>query len=624
MSAFTAYTILDGTSTPQSVQFFTTPGQTTSALSMPVVLASDQPAVSVAGAGAVGSAPPTTGSYVVWNNSGSLSGSSVTAPFPVGIAGSYFTSSTVNSSTTQLAASATFTGTVETIYNQPAISILLTSDQPGTLTLNQYIDAAGLYLAQSNVFTNTAGVPISRALIANGNYFRASYQNTGASTTTTFNLNTAYGDLEPQTALGNLPVSLQEYGGAAISTGNPIPVAAALSASTNNIGTVGNTQGSTTSGQYGPLTQGAVTTAAPSYTTAQTNPLSLTTGGGLRGDMASYAGTALTGTVTAYGTAPTGNVFGVNAYITNTPAVTISSGAVTTVSTVTTVTTVSTVTSLSQIATKAPLIGTVANGSTNFPLGVSMATAVSQTDQSATAFAGSGSVTGTVVASAQGGGGTISAEINVSALTLGTATAVFLILQESRGGTNYTDIWTSDPFTATGIQSMPAIPVAGRRRWRAFSCGGTSTTVTVTITSLELAPGPYPLIRQARDFYAATNPLASQFNSVALTASNFVLTTLSTATTPLYVEGAKVITAFMLLAGGPTVTTQPIVTLQGSMDGSNWVTVTGATMTAAGNGLYSSTTSNVAFKFVRLQVTTAAVYGSGSYTITNIGVNATN
>lgn len=42
------------------------------------------------------------------------------------------------------------------------------------------------------------------------------------------------------------------------------------------------TQGSTTSGQSGPLIQGAVTTAAPTYTTAQTNPLSLTTTGRLR------------------------------------------------------------------------------------------------------------------------------------------------------------------------------------------------------------------------------------------------------------------------------------------------------------------------------------------------------
>lgn len=43
-------------------------------------------------------------------------------------------------------------------------------------------------------------------------------------------------------------------------------------------------QGSTTSGQLGSLTLAAVTTAAPSYTTAQTSPLSLTLAGALRVD----------------------------------------------------------------------------------------------------------------------------------------------------------------------------------------------------------------------------------------------------------------------------------------------------------------------------------------------------
>lgn len=41
-------------------------------------------------------------------------------------------------------------------------------------------------------------------------------------------------------------------------------------------------QASTTAGQVGPLIQGAVTTAAPTYTTAKTSPLSLTTAGLLR------------------------------------------------------------------------------------------------------------------------------------------------------------------------------------------------------------------------------------------------------------------------------------------------------------------------------------------------------
>lgn len=57
-------------------------------------------------------------------------------------------------------------------------------------------------------------------------------------------------------------------------------------------------QGSTTSGQKGPLIQGAVTTAAPSYTTAQTSPLSLTTAGALRTD-SSATTQPVSGTVAA-------------------------------------------------------------------------------------------------------------------------------------------------------------------------------------------------------------------------------------------------------------------------------------------------------------------------------------
>lgn len=57
-------------------------------------------------------------------------------------------------------------------------------------------------------------------------------------------------------------------------------------------------QGSTTSGENGVLSQGATTTAAPTYTTATTNPLSLTTAGALRTD-SSATTQPVSGTVTA-------------------------------------------------------------------------------------------------------------------------------------------------------------------------------------------------------------------------------------------------------------------------------------------------------------------------------------
>lgn len=59
-------------------------------------------------------------------------------------------------------------------------------------------------------------------------------------------------------------------------------VQASIPAGTANIGTVGQAQGSTTSGQSGQLVQGAVTTSSPTYTTGQTAPLSLDTTGALR------------------------------------------------------------------------------------------------------------------------------------------------------------------------------------------------------------------------------------------------------------------------------------------------------------------------------------------------------
>ncbi|CAK9251259.1 unnamed protein product [Sphagnum jensenii] len=60
-----------------------------------------------------------------------------------------------------------------------------------------------------------------------------------------------------------------------------LPTGAATSANqTSLISAIG----STTSGQSGTLAMGATTTAAPTYTTAQTNPLSLTTAGALRVD----------------------------------------------------------------------------------------------------------------------------------------------------------------------------------------------------------------------------------------------------------------------------------------------------------------------------------------------------
>lgn len=130
-----------------------------------------------------------------------------------------FVFSTGNTSTSQLASNATFTGMIEAVVFQPAVTVGLTSDQSGTLTLNQFIDAGGLFLESTMQLSITAGVGFNRAFSLAGNYFQLVFKNTGASTTTTLNINTAYGTLTATSQLGNNAVAINEVGGAAVNTG---------------------------------------------------------------------------------------------------------------------------------------------------------------------------------------------------------------------------------------------------------------------------------------------------------------------------------------------------------------------------------------------------------------------
>jgi hypothetical protein len=71
-------------------------------------------------------------------------------------------------------------------------------------------------------------------------------------------------------------------------------------------------QGSTTSGQSGSLMQGAVTTAAPSYSTGQTSPLSLDTTGALRVNITAGAGSGGTASTVGSATPATATAIGGN------------------------------------------------------------------------------------------------------------------------------------------------------------------------------------------------------------------------------------------------------------------------------------------------------------------------
>ena len=116
-----------------------------------------------------------------------------------------FIYSTNNSTTTQLAPNATYTGVIETALSQPAISLLMTADQNMVLTLKQFIDVAGTYAVAPMMFSIPAGQQFSRSIVLNGNYIQMTATNQGSATTTTFNLNTAFGTIDAVDSQGNKP-----------------------------------------------------------------------------------------------------------------------------------------------------------------------------------------------------------------------------------------------------------------------------------------------------------------------------------------------------------------------------------------------------------------------------------
>jgi hypothetical protein len=73
--------------------------------------------------------------------------------------------------------------------------------------VQQFIDAAGTFAAPDIVFYVAAGAGFARSLTINGNYCRVLAQNTGGATTTTFNLNCAFGSLGDSDSTGTMPIT---------------------------------------------------------------------------------------------------------------------------------------------------------------------------------------------------------------------------------------------------------------------------------------------------------------------------------------------------------------------------------------------------------------------------------
>lgn len=186
---------------------------------------------------------------------------------------------------------------------------------------------AGMTAARA-IFTDMASIAGTATLTGNGTAGAGAQRVTIASDNTAFSVNatlqasasTAIGKVDPNTpatwglvAVGGAAAPTNGLVGGAVYNSSPITVtntqAAALQADVNGYlkvnvqSAVGLAQGSTTSGQTGSMVMAAVTTANPSYTTAQTSPLSLDLNGGLRVGGEGSAGSAAGGVVTIQGVA---------------------------------------------------------------------------------------------------------------------------------------------------------------------------------------------------------------------------------------------------------------------------------------------------------------------------------
>jgi hypothetical protein len=139
-----------------------------------------------------------------------------------------FTLSTVNSSSTQLAAGATFTGVIESSFNQPAAQLLIVCDQPYTVYADQFDGANNLI--ETSTFTRTANQGTNENIMLKGDSLRVRVTNTGAALTTTFRLETTYGQLltlpTSTSNKGNFRTSIEEFN----ATSLPLPTGAATAA----------------------------------------------------------------------------------------------------------------------------------------------------------------------------------------------------------------------------------------------------------------------------------------------------------------------------------------------------------------------------------------------------------
>lgn len=268
-----------------------------------------------------GGTPPThpTGNAIEWSDGTNWQTVSTAKPLPVTATFSPF--GTQDTNLKQV--SGTTTSVNNGVVDNGTQRVTIASDSTGLVKLAAGANTIGSISNTSFAATQSTAANLNATVVGTGTFA------TQASQSGTWNI----GTVTTLTGITNpLPAGTNVIGHVITDTGSTTAVTGTVTISgtvTASAGTNLNTsalalesggnlasikadvdnlnlaQGSTTSGQKGNLALGAVTTAAPTYTTAQSNPLSLTTGGLLRVDGSgvtqpvSLSSTTITGTVAA-------------------------------------------------------------------------------------------------------------------------------------------------------------------------------------------------------------------------------------------------------------------------------------------------------------------------------------
>lgn len=394
-------------------------------------------------------------------------------------------------------------------------------------------------------------------------------------------------------------------------------------------------QGSTTSGEKGTLIQGAVTTAAPTYTTAQTSPLSLTTAGALRTD-ASATTQPVSGTITA--NAGTGSFTVAQATAANLNATVVGSGNFTVVqptaanlNATVSGTVTSNIGTTNGLALDATLTGGTAKSritdGTNTAAVKAASTAAGATDPAlvvAISPNNSVAVTGTFFQATQPVSGTFfQATQPVSGtVTANAGSGSFTVVQATAANLNATVVGTATDNTTNSTVKLPVMAALANTASPTWS-NGNMVPLSVDTTGALRITGTI----------SASNPSVTTTGSAPPASATYIAGSVTTAA-PTYTTGQM--SALSLTTSGAiridgSGTTQPVSGTVTANAGTGSFTVAQATAanlnaTVVGSGNFTVVQATAANLNATVTGTVTANAGSGSFTVvqaTAANLNAT-